>query len=111
MSRIYSSLLKVQLKFGSCNDISIKNKAFILQKIKQFEVRKGFLNCFVKFSHLETDFKEYDLLKHPINQNYLETVPKQTEPKGISSYAFKELQKLSQSMPLKYKLFCANLQS
>jgi nitrate reductase NapAB chaperone NapD len=35
-------------------DISIKNKPFILQNIKQFEERKGFLNFFVKFSHLET---------------------------------------------------------
>jgi hypothetical protein len=59
-------------------------------------------------------------LKSPITHNdpestceksyLLETVPKQTEPKDISSYAFKELQKLSQSMPLKYKLFYDNLQ-
>ncbi len=59
---------------------------------------------------MDTDFKEFDLSKYPTNQNYLETVPKQTEPKDISSYAFKELQKLSQSMPLKYKLFYDNLQ-
>ncbi len=91
------------------DDISHYKKPFLLKKVKQFQVRKNSTNCYLKFSHRENDFKEYSLLKHTINENYLRSIPKQTEPNGLTPYVFEELIKLSQYMPSECKTYYNNL--
>jgi hypothetical protein len=84
-------------------DESKSKKSLLLENIKQFEVRKNSINCFIKFDH-NSDFHETDILNQSIKkliQNNKETLcflPKQLKPVGISSDRFDNLQKLKTTL-------------
>lgn len=90
-------------------DKDLNKKKFFIKNVKQFKVVKGSDFCFVKFDHKE-NFNQFKILNSPCSPNFLISIPKQLNPKGISKTKFDNLCKLIPAMPPEFADFYLNLE-
>ena len=96
-----------------------KKVPFLLKDVKVAEFRRGSLNVFVKMSHMEDEFKEYEFLrklhardiesKIRRGDNSVDCIPVMESPRGIPAKKKEQVLQLVANLPAHKKRFYEQL--